>query len=48
MLETRVFLYKKSGRPLGVANGNYETLRDRETSVFLFEPETFDFLVWGD
>ena len=26
---------------LGVANGKCETLRDRETSVFLWEPETF-------
>ena len=26
---------------LGVANGKCETLRDRETSVFLCEPETF-------
>ena len=26
---------------LGVANGKCETLRDRETSVFLSEPETF-------
>ena len=25
----------------GVANGKCETLRDRETSVFLCEPETF-------
>ena len=27
-----------------MANGKCETLRDRETSVFLCEPETFDFL----
>ena len=29
---------------IGVANGKCETLRDRETSVFLCEPETFAFL----
>ena len=28
----------------GVSNGKCETLRDRETSVFLCEPETYDFL----
>ena len=27
-----------------VANGKCETLRDGETSIFLCEPETFDFL----
>ena len=41
LTSTKLYTFPETGTTQGVANGKCETLRDRETRVFLCEPETF-------